>query len=225
MIECKVYKFKEEFCKELGIPNNQPDRRLKELLEWLKNFYDFNFFKGNPHRIEILEVIGEYRPLPRKVPRQDQLTLEKKEKYKEFTIKSLDKEFTPNSKSRVARKAIEKFGYPDYGHNSIRSVVNRYIKKPFDEYGESDNNWIWVYFRSYKPLEGEALNRWRQILAVEKIDEGRAACAFYKLAEGESIEEELNFYLRAKEKFMDEYNDFPIRVQSWRLKREEEENN
>ena len=82
MIECKVYKFKEEFCKELGIPNNQPDRRLKELLEWLKNFYEFNFFKGNPHRIEILEVIGEYRPLPRKVPKQDKLTLEKKEKYK-----------------------------------------------------------------------------------------------------------------------------------------------
>lgn len=218
MIECKVYKFKEEFCKELGIPNNQPDRRLKELLEWLKNFYDFNFLKGNPHRIEILEVIGEYRPLPRKVR---DLSIEKKEKYKDFTIKSLDKEFTPNSKSRVARKAIEKFGYPDYGHNSVESVVRRYIKKPFDEYGESDNNWIWVYFRSYKPLEGEALNRWRQILAVEKIDEGRAANAFYKLAEGESIEEDL----RAKEKFLDEYNDFPIRVQSWRLKRKEEEKN
>ena len=46
MIENKVYEFKKEFCKELNIPMNQAERRLNELLEWLKNYiYEkVNFF-------------------------------------------------------------------------------------------------------------------------------------------------------------------------------------
>lgn len=30
-----IYKLKEEFCSELEIPQNQYDRRQKELFEWL----------------------------------------------------------------------------------------------------------------------------------------------------------------------------------------------
>ena len=56
----KLYKFKEEFCVELGIPKNQVERRLDELLNWLGNFYDFEFKKGRPHCIVIKEIIGEY---------------------------------------------------------------------------------------------------------------------------------------------------------------------
>ena len=52
--------FKEEFCVELGIPKNQVERRLDELLNWLRNFYDFEFKKGRPHCIVIKEIIGEY---------------------------------------------------------------------------------------------------------------------------------------------------------------------
>lgn len=60
MIETKIYKFKEEFCKELSIPLNQANRRQKELLEWLTNFYDYEFLPGNPIRIIIKEIIGKY---------------------------------------------------------------------------------------------------------------------------------------------------------------------
>ena len=56
----KLYRFKEEFCVELGIPKNQVERRLDELLNWLGNFYDFEFKKGRPHCIVIKEIIGEY---------------------------------------------------------------------------------------------------------------------------------------------------------------------
>ena len=56
----KLYKFKEEFCVELGIPKNQVERRLDELLNWLGNFYYFEFKKGRPHCIVIKEIIGEY---------------------------------------------------------------------------------------------------------------------------------------------------------------------
>ena len=60
MIENKIYKFKEEFCKELGIPQNQYNRRMDSLLEWLKNFFDYEYLPGNPIRIHIKEIIGEY---------------------------------------------------------------------------------------------------------------------------------------------------------------------
>ena len=55
-----LYKFKAEFAKELNIPTNQVDRRQAELLEWLSNFFDYEFFEGNPKRIYIKEIYGEY---------------------------------------------------------------------------------------------------------------------------------------------------------------------
>ena len=58
---------KNEFCKELGIPMNQVERRLEELLQWLENFYDYEFYEGRPNRIYIKRIIGDYRPLPRKI--------------------------------------------------------------------------------------------------------------------------------------------------------------
>lgn len=94
MIEiCRTYKFKEEFCKELGISNCQVERKLNDLLNWLRNFYDFEFKKSRPFLITIKDIIGEYKPLPRKVPSQDELTREKKEKYDAFTKFSLTVEY------------------------------------------------------------------------------------------------------------------------------------
>ena len=56
----KIYKFKEEFCKELGIPNCQVERRLNDLIDWLSNFYEFEFKKGRPYTIIVTEIIGDY---------------------------------------------------------------------------------------------------------------------------------------------------------------------
>ena len=44
--------------------------------------------------------------MPRKAPKQDELTKEKKQDYAEFTKFSLTPEYSPNSKSKVAREAI-----------------------------------------------------------------------------------------------------------------------
>ena len=85
MIELKLYRFKEEFCEELKIPKNQSERRLDELLEWLKNFYDYEFTKGRPHCINIIEIYGEYQQMPRKLPKKDR----KIEDYKDFTMAAL----------------------------------------------------------------------------------------------------------------------------------------
>lgn len=103
MIEKRVYLFKEEFCKELKIPTNQYDRNKDRLLEWLTNFFDFDYLPGRPIRIHIKEIYGEYQQLPRKSPKQDELNKQKKEDYEKFTIAALGTEFKPNSKMRVAR--------------------------------------------------------------------------------------------------------------------------
>jgi hypothetical protein len=73
MLETGIYKFKEEFCVKLNIPMNQANRRQEELLLWLTNFFDYEYLPGNPIRIHIKEVIGEYQPLPRKAPNQNKL--------------------------------------------------------------------------------------------------------------------------------------------------------
>ena len=216
----KLYRFKEEFCVELGIPKNQVERRLDELLSWLSNFYDFEFKKGRPHCIVIKEIIGEYQPLPRKAPKQDEFTKEKKKKYAEFTKFSLTPDYTPNSKSKVAREAIDQFGKQEYGHTSIRAVTERYIKEPFNRYGETNDVQVWVYYSTYKPLEPEVCEKWRSILREEHIGEEEASNAFYRQAEGQDISKELGYFKKARDRFMEKYDDIPILVKEWRLKKD-----
>ena len=220
-ITTKIYLFKEEFCKQLKISNYIFDRRREDLLEWLKNFYDYELLEGKPLHIVIKEVIGEYRPLPRKAydsKARETLQQEKKKDYEEFTIKALGDEFKPNSKSKIAREAIAAFGDEKYGHYSKEGVVRRYIREPFDTYGETNNNNLWVYYSSYRPLESDVLQEWRTILTEERIDEAEAANAFYRQAQGENIDKEINYFKKALERFKTKYHDTPIRVKEWRKK-------
>lgn len=213
----KLYNFKSEFAKELGIPNHQVDRKLDDLLIWLTNFYDYEFTKGHPHKIFIKEVIGEYQPLPRKLPKQNELTAAKKKKYKDFTIASLGVEFKPNSQSKIAREAIAAFGYEKFAHTSTRAVAARYIKEPMRTYGESDNRKVWVWYSSYDPLDEEVVSDWRNILNKHKIGEKEAAKAFYRQEQGEDITEEKNYYQNALKEFKRKYGDIAVLVCSWRL--------
>lgn len=216
--ENTVYKFKDEFCAELNIPMNQAERQLDRLLEWLPNFFDFEFYKGRPHRIFIKTIIGEYQPLPRKIPSQAELTEAKKRDYKDYTIAALGTEYKPNSKTKVARDAIADFGRNRYHHISYKAVAERYVKKPFDEYGETNNCYYWVWYSTYEKLDDEDEVKWRSVLRDEEIAENEASNAFYKAAEGEDISEEINRFKRAQERMIEIYDDFPVRVREWKIK-------
>lgn len=218
MIEPKIYRFKEEFCMELGIPQNQYNRRQDELLEWLKNFFDFEILSGRPIRIVIKEVIGEYQPLPRKLPKQDELTQAKIEDYEQYTIASLGVEFKPNSRSRIAKNALAEFGYDKYGHTSEEAVVRRFIKKPFDEYGETNNKSVWVWYSTYEPLTQDIIDYWHTILREENISEQEAANAFYRQEQGEDISTERGYYKKAQERLKKEYGDIVVLVKEWKCK-------
>ena len=212
----KIYNFKDEFCKELDIPMNQPNRRKEDLLNWLDNFFDYELLEGNPIRIYIKQVFGEYIQMPRKS--QQNRTLEKRKDYEEFTIAALGNEFKPNSKSKIAREAIAAFGYEKYYHTSEKTVASVYIKEPFDKYGETNGVHYWVYYQTYEPLEEEVLSAWKKILEEEHISEQEAASAFYRHAEGEDISKEVSYYKSAQKRFKDRYGDIPIKVKEWKLK-------
>lgn len=220
MIKNQVYEFKKEFCKELNIATYQAERRLEDLLEWLKNFFDYEFYDGKPKRILIKEIYGEYQPLPRKVPSQEVLTAEKKEKYTTFTIAALGTEFKPNSQSKVARDAIEDFGYELYHHTNSEAVVKRFVKEPFKAYGESDNKKVWVWYSTYKKIDSNILDDWRKILREEHIAEDEAANAFYRQEQGEDISVEKGYYKTAQQRFKEKYGDIAVLVTSWKLKKE-----
>ena len=211
-----IYLFKEEFCRELKIPQNQYNRRQDELLIWLSNFYDFEILKGCPIRIHVREQLGEYQPMPRKIPKQDELTATKIKDYEEFTIAALGTEYKPNSKSKIARDAINAFGYEKYSHISQKAVTERYIKKPFDTYGETNGNQIWVWYSTYEPLSEEVLNDWRNIMAEEHISEREAANAFYKQEQGQDISKEKGYYKKAQDRFAEKYGDIAVLVKEWK---------
>lgn len=59
-------------------------KEKKDLLIWLKNFYDYDFIDNKerqPSYITITEIYGEYKPLPRKHAQVTDLTKQKVKDY------------------------------------------------------------------------------------------------------------------------------------------------
>lgn len=218
MILPGTYELKEQLFPLLHISKSQWDRRKKDLLAWFENFFEYELLDTKrPMLIVITEVYGEYEPLPRQVKIASKA--EKMAKYEEFAIAALGTEFKPNSKTRIARKAIDAFGRNQYKHESARSVANVYIKPAVDKHGECNNQYHWCLYSTYEPMNDTMVARWRLIMEEEKISEREAANAFYRHAEGEDISKELSFYKKAQDRFAEEFGDIPVRLADWRLKK------
>lgn len=215
LIEPGLYNFKKEFWPLVGIEHNQWEKRREDLLIWLTNFYEYDLYEGKPIRIHIKEVIGEYRPLPRKMT---ELTLQKKEDYKLFALSTLTKEFKPNSKAKTAREAIQDFGNEKYGHISVEGINRRYITPVFNEYAECNGIYRWVWYKNYEPLTEEQIQEWRKIMTEERISEEQAANAFYRQEQGEDISKEKEYFQNAKTRLKAKFGDIAIRVADWKLK-------
>lgn len=216
MIEPGIYKFKEEFWQMININHGQWTRRKNDLLQWLENFFDYELLEGKPLRIKILETYGEYQPLPRKIK---ETNMEQKIiDYEKFTIAALGTEFKPNSKSKVARDAIQSFGQERYGHTSQKAVAKRFIKPAFDKYGESDGIHKWVWYSTYQELDEVTLADWHNIMEEEHISEQEAANAFYKQEQGMDISKEKRYFANARARFKEKYGECPILIESWKVR-------
>ena len=134
MIEQKIYELKNEFFPLLNISIGQYRRRKEDLMEWLKDFFDYEILEGKPIRIKINEVYGEYQPMPRNIG----LTLQKEKDYEEFVKWNLSKEFKPESKCHMAKLAIDRFGEEKYHHQSDKAVARRYVGPAMEKVGEKN---------------------------------------------------------------------------------------
>lgn len=221
MIECKTYKFKEEFCKELGIPMNQPNRRKSELLIWLTNFYDYELLQGRPLLIKINEIYDmDYVPLPRKLPSQEELNNQKKQDYNNYVIENLPKELTPMSKTKMSRDAINDFGHAKYGHKSPSTVARTYVGPAMEEHGIKTTQRFWCWAKTYEVLNDDVLFEWREILAKWKCTEKEVYNAFCKkqtLNNDEEIVRLEGAFKAALNEFRDKYFDGVVLVPKWRI--------
>lgn len=220
-MEPGIYILKKEFGPMLNIPNNQLDRRKEELYEWLKNFFEYEIIQGCPIRIHIKAIIGEYQPLPSKKydnSQREKIVKEAKEDYSDYTIAALGTEFKPNSKSKIARDAINDFGYERYNHTNTEWIARKYIKEPFDNHAETNNKSVWVYYSDYTLIDDETLAEWRDIMSEEHISEQEAANAFYRQEQGQDVTKEKRYYKNAVARFKEKYGDIPVLVKEWKNK-------
>lgn len=68
------------------------------------------------------------------------------------------------------------------------------------------------------PLTEKDLEKWKDILKEERIDEGQAAEAFYRQEQGQDVSKEKQYYKNALDRALEELGIIPVLVKSWRLK-------
>lgn len=218
-MERKVYLLKQEFFKMLNINESQYKRRKEELMEWLKEFYDYEILDEKPIKICIKEVYGEYKALPHKkydAQARAEFTKQKHDDYNDFTLAALTEEWKPNSKRKIARDAIMDFGNSRYGHTDSVGIARNYVGPIMDQYGIKTKETYWVWYDTYEVVDDETLEDWRHILEEAHISERDAANAFYRQEQGEDISEEKRYYKEARNIFKEKYGSFLVQVSKWK---------
>ena len=188
------------------------------LLAHLQEYMDITEHKnGNSYTYEIIGDIPEsIPPVPRKTNRK-----EKEKDYEEYVINALGTEFSYNSQAKIAREAIRDFARQKYQHSNYKKITQSYVSKPFKRWAEKEEDSdAWVWYQTYAPLDSLALDRWIQIMREEHITEKEQAQAFRRYANGEDIKEEVSYYKRAMDRFVEEFGDFAIKVPKYKCRGE-----
>lgn len=208
-----------DLSKKYSIDKNVWKRRHDDLLEFLSEFMNIQEIQKDNGRY-VYEIEGEMPDEIPRLPRKSQME-DKQRAYAKFTYEALGTEFKPNSKSKIARDALWNFGRQEFHHNSVRAVTNRFIKEPFDKYGETNGVFQWVDCSDYSLLSDEDLSLWKKILVEERIDETSAANAFYRMSQGEDVSKEMGYFERARQRMLEATGIIPVNVRSWRRKKTE----
>ena len=190
------------------------------LLEHLSLFMNIQEIKET-NGYYVYEIEGELPdtipPVPRKGEKEKQ---ERMKAYEDF-VRSQFSDFMPrlSSQAKVARDALNNFGRQVYGHNNAKSVAALYIKPAFAKLLEEvPNSDCWVWYKTYEPLDDNALQRWLDILKEEHITEKQQAAAFRASFAGIDISEAYSCYAKAIQRFHAEFNDYTIKVSQYLLK-------
>lgn len=218
MIEPKVYLFKEEFMPLLHITQYQYRNKKDELMEWLKDFFEYEILEGRPIRINIIAQLGEYEPLPAKD--QKQKSKEKQQDYENYVIEHLPREFTPMSKTRMASNAINDFGKEKYKHNSPEAVSKRYVGPAMNTHGVRTEERYWCWYKTYEQLPQEIVDEWRAILTKWECTEKEVYAAFCAKHASKDDAEMIRVegaFKSAMTEFITKYNDRIILIPKWKI--------
>ena len=210
------FKFFKEFLPMIGTSKSTYMRRKEEILQWLKEQYDFYFETQGKTTIIVIENFDKNKC--KKVPKKTIPKEKKMEDYEEFIKKSIPTTGKLTSKAREARLAMAEFGMKKYGHFSEKSVAKIYTGPAMEKLCTEKDKKYWVDYKTYEPLSEELLKLWKEILKKNYIDEKIAAKAWYKEQQGEDTTKEKNAYRAAMEEFKDETGHAaPICVSEWEL--------
>lgn len=218
----KVYEVKKEFLPLLNVTANQWKERKDDLLEWWKDFFDYEIIYSKPIIIRINEIYNqEYQPLPRK---NVYTTAEKRADYAAATITILSEsgdEYRPITKAFVAREATNNFGLVKYGHTDEKGVAHNYIKPSFDKYAENNGKKVWCWSRDCSPLTEVELEKWKEILRKTLyMDEDNVFELYDKIYNKKSLEKELTAYEQALMTMKKDSKGVPVCMDCWRANEE-----
>lgn len=220
--ENKVYEVKKEFLPLLNVTANQWKERKDDLLEWWKDFFDYEIIYSKPIVIRINEIYDqEYQPLPRK---NVYTTAEKRADYAAATITILSEsgdEYRPITKAYVAREAVHNFGSTKYNHTDVKGVAHNYIKPAFDQYAENNGKKVWCWSKDCIPLTEAELEKWKEILRKTlDMDEDSVFELYDKIYNKESLDEELSAYEKALMSMKSSFKGVPVYMNCWRANEE-----
>lgn len=218
VIENKIYNLKDEFFPLLGISTYQYRQRKNELMEWLKDFFEYEILEGKPIKIYIKQQIGEYEQMPNKG--QAIRSKEKQNDYENYVIEHLPKEFAPMSKARMTRNAVNDFGKEKYNHTNLEAVSRRYVGPAMNIHGVQTEERYWCWYKTYEQLPQEIVDEWRAILTKWKCTEKEVYAAFCAKHASKDDAEMIRVegaFKSALSEFRCKYNDSVIFIPKWKI--------
>lgn len=200
-----------ELNKKYNISPNDWTRKHDLVMEHLLDYMEITESKEKGQYVyEIKDGLPEsIPPIPRKSKR-----VEAQKDYDDY-VKGYFDIIIPKyaSKAKVARESLAAFGMKKYGHNSVKSIAQRYISYSFEKYVEEvPNSKRWVWYTTYEPLDEYALQRWLGILKEEHITEEQQAEAFRDSFAGLDISQAYDYYANAIQRFHAEFHDYTVKV-------------
>ena len=186
--------------------------RHDDLLDHLNDFFSIKEIKeGRYYYYEVPDELPDnIPPLPRKNNKQEKI-----KDYERYVVDNLPDKPTPLSKSKMARNAINDFGYEKYGHYSYKSVSNIYVSPAMEKHGTHGMKMVWVDVNTYLPLTQEQEDFLHECFRQVHLSELEMANAFKKYAQEQDISKEIDNFNKAIEMFKARFSFRPITVYEW----------
>ena len=207
-----------QLTKKYNITRGQWQNRNDDLLDYLNDFFPIVEIKeGRYFYYEVPDDLPDSIPkLPRKTNRAEKIA-----DYEQYVIDNLPDVPTPLSKSKMARDAIDDFGYEKYHHTSYKAVSERYVGPAMNKHGEHSIKMVWVDVNTYIPLTQEQEDFLHDCFQQAHLSELEMANAFKKYAQEQDISEEIDNFNKAIEVFKARFDFRPITVYEWQKRQPE----